>query len=191
MLRYLWLILIIFCFTLPSISEAQYLTSVPEYNSVKQDSINPGDTIIQKKKSSKPFKMKKSPALAVVLSAVIPGAGQFYNESYWKIPIVLGVGGYLGYEIFRNNNRYNDYIDLYEQSQTPENPSGNLVFKQTRDNFRDKRDEFIIYFAIFYLINMVDAYVDAQLYDFDVSENVNMNMQVLRGTDLVRFNLNF
>ncbi len=170
---------------------AQYFNSQPEYNYVKPDTTGPGDTVIQKKKTSKPFKMKKSPTLAVVLSAVVPGAGQFYNESYWKIPIVLGIGGYLGYEIYRNNDRYNDYIDLYEQSQTPENPNGNLVFKETRDNFRDKRDEFIIYFAIFYLMNMIDAYVDAQLYDFDVSESVNMNMRVLQGKDLMRFNINF
>lgn len=146
------------------------------------------DTTTPKKKEPRPFRMKKSPWLAVGLSAVVPGAGQFYNGSYWKIPIILLAGGYLGYEVIRNNNKYNEYQELFEQSQVG-NPNGNPVIKEQRDDFRDKRDEFIIYFALFYVINLVDAYVDAHLYDFDVSED--LNVEILKGSKLLEMNFNF
>lgn len=132
--------------------------------------------------------MKKNPWVAVGLSALVPGAGQLYNASYWKIPVILGVGGYLGYEIYRYNDKYNQYEDLYVQSQATD-PAGNQVYKQQRDNFKDQRDEFIIYFALFYVINMVDAYVDAHLYDFDVSEDIKV--QMLKGGKLLNVNFNF
>ena len=68
-------------------------------DSIKVDS---NMTVVkQKDPTIKKFKMKKSPTTAVLLSAVLPGAGQFYNESYWKIPIIGGLVGYFGYEYFQ------------------------------------------------------------------------------------------
>ncbi|MCB0724727.1 MAG: hypothetical protein KDC73_08465 [Ignavibacteriae bacterium] len=154
-----------------------------QYDSLKSDTVSP-----PKKKQPKSFKMKKNPWVAVGLSALVPGAGQLYNTSYWKIPIILGVGGYLGYEIYRYNDKYNQYEDLYVQSQASD-PNGNSTYKEQRDDFKDKRDEFIIYFALFYVINMVDAYVDAHLYDFDVSEDIKV--QMLKGSKLLNVNFNF
>lgn len=126
------------------------------------------DTV--KPKTVKKFRMKKSPTKAVLFSAVIPGAGQFYNESYWKIPVIAGLVGYFGYEYFRNNNLYKDNRDLYFNSQTPENPDGDQNLKTLREFYRDQRDDFVWYFLIVYVVNMLDAYVDAHLFDFDVSE---------------------
>jgi len=117
------------------------------------------------------FTMRKNPWKAVALSAIIPGLGQFYNQSYWKIPIIAGLGGYFGYEIISNNNKFNDYKDRYADSQTTTNPDGDPVLRNYREFYRDQRDQFILYFIFLYVINIVDAYVDAHLFDFSVSDS--------------------
>lgn len=119
------------------------------------------------------FRMKKSPWKAVAYSGLLPGAGQFYNESYWKIPVIAGLGGYFVYELIKNNNSYLDYKQQYINSQTPQNPSGNLQLQSLREFYRDQRDNFIIYSIILYVVNLIDAYVDAQLFDFNVSDKIN------------------
>lgn len=135
----------------------------------------------QRKLSSNPtgiskFRMKKDPWKAVAFSAIIPGSGQLYNESYWKVPIVWGLGAYFGYELIQNNNKYADYKEQYENSQTPENPQGDPNLQALRELYRDRRDNFIIYSAILYVVNLVDAYVDAQLYDFNVSDKIKVGL---------------
>lgn len=190
-MKILKIILVVFTLGISGIGFTQ--SSMNKFSSLDlrqtlYDTLKTDTTSTTKKKEPRPFKMKKNPWVAVGLSAVVPGAGQFYNGSYWKIPIILVAGGYLGYEAIRNNNRYNEYRDLFEQSQVG-NPNGNPIIKEQRDEFRDKRDEFIIYFALFYVINLVDAYVDAHLYDFDVSED--LKVQMLKGSKLIEINFNF
>ena len=127
------------------------------------------DSSVRKKPAE--FKMKKDPWKAVLYSALLPGAGQYYNKSYWKVPVVLGLGGYFGYGIINNNNKYNDYKDQYSQSQTEANPAGDQQLKTFRDFYKDQRDDFAVYALILYVVNLIDAYVDAQLFDFDVSDS--------------------
>jgi hypothetical protein len=122
------------------------------------------------KPSFKKFRMKKSPWLAVGLSALLPGAGQFYNQSYWKVPILLGLVGYFGYEFYNNDKKYRDYRDQYAATQTPEDPIGNENLKVLREFYFNQRNDFVWYFTIVYVINLIDAYVDAHLFDFDVKE---------------------
>lgn len=117
------------------------------------------------------FVMKKSPWGAVLRSAVIPGFGQFYNESYWKIPVVWGVVGYFFYQWNNTNNSYVQYRELYSQSITKDNPSGNFSYMSIREFYKDQRDLFAIFLGLTYFLNLVDAYVDAQLFDFNVNEN--------------------
>jgi hypothetical protein len=156
------------------------------------DSLNPDSsitTVKPKQQVTKKFQMKKSPTKAVIFSAILPGAGQFYNESYWKIPIVGGLVGYFGYEYFRQNNLYKDYRDLYSATQTPENPSGDLNLKALREFYRDQRDDFVWYFMIVYVVNLVDAYIDAHLFDFDVSEEKQTRFGKVDRTYRLNFNL--
>lgn len=108
--------------------------------------------------------MQKSPWGAVIRSAIIPGLGQFYNESYWKIPVIWGVGALFISGWVYNNNLYNDYKDLFIET-------GNINYRSYRDFYRDQRDNFTIYLVLLYLLNLVDAYVDAHLYDFTVEED--------------------
>ncbi len=122
-------------------------------------------------KDSSTFEMTKSPWGAVGRSALIPGWGQCYNESYWKIPIVWGLMGWFTYLYIENNKLYNKYGDLYKESLTEYPPNGDLRYKQARDNYRNDRDQWALILGLTYLLNLVDAYVDAQLFDFSVSEN--------------------
>lgn len=120
-----------------------------------------GDTVITYDTS---FVMTKSPWGAIARSAVIPGWGQLYNQSYWKIPIVWGVIGWFTYNWIQNNNDYKNYRDLYLADPTISN-------KRLREFYRDNRDLFAIYLGLTYVANLIDAYVDAHLFDFDVSED--------------------
>lgn len=147
--------------------------------------------IAPKKETAKTFRMKKSSLTAVLLSAVVPGAGQFYNESYWKIPIIAGLVGYFGYEYFRQNNLYKDYRDSYAASQSPENPSGNLSLKTLREFYRNQRDDFVWYFLIVYTVNLIDAYVGAHLFDFDVREEKFTKHGTRDKEYRLKFNLKF
>jgi len=116
---------------------------------------SPSDTV---------FVMQKSPWGAVARSAIIPGLGQFYNESYWKIPVIWGVGALFISGWVYNNNLYKDYKDLFIET-------GNNTYLNYRDIYRDQRDNFTIYLVLLYVLNLVDAYVDAHLYDFTVEED--------------------
>ena len=143
---------------------------------LKQEFLLSGNHVtdsLKKKTPQKPaFRMKKDPWKAVLYSSLLPGAGQVYNKSYWKVPVIAGLGGYFIYGIVSNNNKYLDYKSEYQNSQTEQNPAGNPQLQYLREFYRDERDNFIVYSLILYLINIIDAYVDAQLYDFDVSDKV-------------------
>ena len=132
------------------------------------------DSTIKKDTGTYIFKLTRQPMRAVLYSAILPGLGQFYNKSYWKIPIIGLVGGYFVYEIIKNNNSYIDYSDAYTNSQTPGNPNGDQRLKLLREFYRDQRDQFYLYAGLTYLINIFDAYVDAHLFDFDVSDRIQI-----------------
>ncbi len=115
----------------------------------------------------------KSPGLAVILSAVLPGAGQIYNESYWKPPIIWGLGGYWVYEWLTLNEKYQDF-----RTQFSQNP-GNAQLKRIRDFYRDERDKFAWYLGALYFANLLDAYVGASLYDFNVTPDLGADGTVV------------
>ena len=114
------------------------------------------------------FVMQKSPWGAVARSAIIPGWGQFYNEEYLHIPVIWGFLGWFAYNWVQNNNEYKRYSDLYINTEI----NG---YKDYRDFYRDQRDRFTIYFTIVYFLNLVDAFVGANLFDFSVEEDYRIN----------------
>jgi hypothetical protein len=130
-----------------------------------------------------PIPPRKSPTTAVLLSAALPGAGQFYNESYWKVPIVVGLGGYFVVEFLHNNTLYKQYRDEYEASiGLLPGSSGDETALRFREFYKDQRNEFAFYFLILYFVNLVDAYVDAVLFDFDMSDD--LSLRTLPGSSL-------
>jgi len=124
------------------------------------------------------FVMTKSSWGAVLRSAVIPGWGQIYNESYWKTPIIIGLTAYFVYGWIDNNKLYNENKDLYNAALI-NNSSLIYGYKKRRDFYRDQRDMFLFYIGLTYFLNMVDAYVDAQMFDFTVSEDAMLNYKML------------
>lgn len=146
--------------------------SVPLY--AQQETGNDTSTV----SAEIPFQMAKSPWGAVARSAIIPGWGQFYNEDYLHIPVIWGLLGWFGYQWVVNNNDYKDNSDLYKTT-------GISIYKLKRDFYRDQRDEFTIYMILTYLMNLVDAFVGAHLFDFSVEEDYFI--QTIRLKVLYRF----
>ena len=128
------------------------------------------------------FVMQKSAWGAVLRSAVVPGLGQIYNGSYWKAPIIWGIGAWLIYNWIQNNNYYITYKNLFLKYPNSSTLDPNY---RLRNFYRDQRDLFTIYMGITYLLQLVDAYVDAHLFDFTVQDNYQL------GLPLIRFHLRF
>src|SRR5437899_3312003 len=141
------------------------------------------DTLRQAKlaPTGKPFRSTKSAWLAVGLSAVLPGAGQLYNENYWKVPVIWGLTGYWIYEWVKLNNQYKDFGDQYDVSISTLSPGGNAHLRGVRDFYRDERDKFAWYLGGLYFLNLVDAYVGAHLYDFDISPDLGAGGRLVPG----------
>ncbi len=125
------------------------------------------------------YKPAKSPMLALGLSAALPGAGQIYTENYWKVPIIWGVSGYWIYEWIQMNSEYRNFRDLHIKE-----PAGQYL--RLRDFYRDERDKFAWFLAGLYILNLIDAYAGAHLYDFDISPDVTLN-----GTTIARISVSF
>ncbi|MDQ7816096.1 MAG: DUF5683 domain-containing protein [Melioribacteraceae bacterium] len=119
------------------------------------------------------FEMEKSAWGAVLRSAIIPGFGQFYNESYWKIPVVWGALGYLSYLWIDSNKNYKIYRDLFAANQS------NSSYLSLREFYKDQRDLNAVFIGLAYFLNLVDAYVDAHLFDFNVSEEMQVSTYYL------------
>ena len=130
-----------------------------------------------------------SPRLAALYSAIVPGLGQFYNEKYWKIPLVYALGAFTAYQIKTNHQRYmtfrnvlfnirdgnpnnNDDFDIYTQRGFTEDAVNRRV-----DAYKRDRDYWIILAGVFYVLNIVDATVDAHLREFNINENLSMRVE--------------
>lgn len=141
---------------------------------------------------------KPNSTKAVIYSAIFPGLGQFYNRKYWKLPIIYGGALGLVYAITWNGRVYNDYNQAFKDlvlnvpdgkyndflsgsNTVDDNPWGGRegfqdALKRKKDFFRRNRDLAIIASVAVYALCMIDAYVDAQLYDFDVSPDLTMRI---------------
>ena len=129
--------------------------------------------------SDSTYVIHKSPWGAVLRSAVIPGWGQIYNHSYIKAPIIWGLGAWLTYLWFWNNKNYKDALKNYgfynRKYQASGSSNDNYLmtgYLSQKNFFQDQRDLVAIYIGLTYILNMVDAYVDAELYDFSFKENL-------------------
>lgn len=123
------------------------------------------------------------PTRAALLSAAIPGLGQAYNKKYWKIPLVwIGLGAF-GYFIKWNDTQYQYFRRnlIYEVNQDPEYPNetgyDEATLKSLRDRFRRSRDQLAIYGILFYVVQIVDAHVDAHLIEFDVNQDLSVRLE--------------
>ncbi len=138
-----------------------------------------------------------SPKKATLYSAILPGLGQAYNRKYWKIPFIYIGFGVIGYYISWNNDNYQFNKTAYKHlvDQDPDtkvyekieafiyydlnNPTHFENFKdglmKRQDYYRRNRDLLFISMIGFYGLNIIDASVDAHLFDFDISEDLTLN----------------
>lgn len=127
-----------------------------------------------------------SPHLASVLSAVLPGAGQIYNKKYWKVPIIYAGLGALSYSIIKNQQSFRAYQNELIARSNKDTAAMNMNYavypdeylRSNRDYFRNNRDLSIIGVALIYTLNIVDAAVDAHLYNFDVNKSLSIKPKI-------------
>ena len=116
---------------------------------------------------------------ATTLAMMFPGAGQIYNKSYWKVPIVIGLFATMGYLIEWNQRSYVRYRDAF--NAFPNDEFGGRIAKSNLSNWRDSRrrdrDLCIILTGAAYALSVIEAHVDAHLKDFDVSDDLSMRVE--------------
>lgn len=119
---------------------------------------------------------RKSPFGAVARSFILPGWGQIYVHQYWKAPLFFAGAVTMYYYSFKHNSNYLNYSRQYDDlfKLNPNDPSLNIL-KLKRENARDNRDISIFFLCGVYALSMLDAYVDAHLYNFNVSETFSLN----------------
>lgn len=122
----------------------------------------------------------RSPALATVLSAIAPGAGQIYAERYWTIPLIWGFGYWFVRNYIQLDRKYDEWSSAYTLTiqQGIYAGTGDPYVKGLRDFYHNERDRFAFYLALTYVLNIVDAYVGASLYAFDVGEDLGGGQNV-------------
>ena len=156
---------------------------------IKTDSIQKG--IPQPKKRVIPDSNR-----SVWLALVFPGGGQIYNRKYWKLPIVYG--GFVGctYALSWNNKMYKDYsqayLDIMDDDPNTKSYEDFLpmnssiagqeerfkeIFRKRKDAYRRQRDLSIFSFIGVYLLSVIDAYVDAELSDFDITKDIGLRVE--------------
>ncbi len=151
------------------------------------------------------LKFKPDPTKALIYSAVCPGLGQIYNRKYWKLPIVYGAFLGCAYAISWNGTQYSGYKNAYsdwiaytkgedsnnswisylkywpDKNYTTWSSSEKASFenrlKNGKDYYRRYRDLSYIITAGVYVLTMLDAYVDAELFDFDISQDLSMRVE--------------
>ncbi len=137
----------------------------------------PIGSLMESSDPSPGYTMTKSPWEAMWRSMVVPGFGQYYNEDYWKVPLFVGATGYLVYSIIDNQNKFSDKRNAVEAAASAGTPTATL--KVQREFYRDRRDEAVFYLVGVYIIGIVDAYVGAHLYDFDVGDDLSGEVLLL------------
>ena len=133
------------------------------------------------------------PKSVMYKSMMVPGWGQIVNKQAWKVPIVYGLLGGLGYYSVYLTKKYHDYRAAY-YNLNPDTPSDDQRFGSTpsyispnanlqelrniRNTFRNRRDLVYVGIVLAYGLNVVDAYVFAHMRSFDVSEDLSMNARI-------------
>jgi hypothetical protein len=161
------------------------------------DSVALGKILAQKVKPKKDWnKWRPNPKRAMWLAIVLPGAGQIYNRKYWKLPIVYG--GFIGclYAATWNNQMYHDYsqayIDISDNDPNTKSYSQFLhlgkviddsnkdyyqdLFRKRKDRYRRYRDLSIFALIGIYALSVIDAYVDASLSEFDITDDLSLRV---------------
>ncbi len=173
--------------TLLSLFFLVYLTSYSQENELRFDELDP-----------------TAPSKAAFYSAVIPGLGQGFNKKYWKIPIVYAAIGSSAYLYDFNNKKYWDYRNAYKSRKAgyKNDPYQNLILDDDRlldgaDFHKKNRDLSMVFIVGFYILNILDANIDAHLKQYNVNESltikpyINNDIEFYEQSIGISLNLNF
>ncbi len=124
-----------------------------------------------------------TPAKAAFYSAILPGLGQAYNKKYWKIPLVYGAIGTSMYFYIDNNRKYKDYRNAYKRRLEGYNDDKYQFLDESRlvagqKFYQRNRDLSALFIVGFYVLNIIDANVDAALIQFNVNERLSMKPEI-------------
>lgn len=168
--------------TVPDMSEpslySRKKSTVLSIDTLVQETVNVADSVTPKKKRL------HSPKIASCLS-IIPGGGQIYNRKWWKLPIVYGTMGVATYFVCDYGKKYvvmkKEYFNRVNGNTElllPEyaRESDDLI-KGIRDEYRSRMEISIAALSILYMLNIIDACVDAHLFYFDVSDDLSLQWQ--------------
>ncbi len=146
-----------------------------------------GDTVVITSEKRE----RKIPRKAALYAAALPGLGQAYNGSYWKIPIVYGAFISLGWVATFNNDRYQVFRranialnnQLPEQNPLRDAPNGNnaRIISQTVESARRDRDFIYILIAGAYALQIMEAITDSHLIEFDVNDELSLELRPSAG----------
>ena len=137
-----------------------------------------------------------NPVKATWLALIIPGGGQIYNRKYWKLPIFYGGFAGCAYALTWNGKMYRDYFNAYRDAANGNWNSTNItelippsymeqvsqsqlidLLRRRKDTFRRYRDLSIFAFIGVYLLSVIDAYVDSELSNFDITPDLSMKVE--------------
>lgn len=188
------------------VDDSEWMTSeeLKQQSTADTSSVSLIDSVPLTQKEMDRLFWKPNPGRAVWLGAVVPGLGQIYNRSYWKLPIVYG--GFMGciYAITWTSNQYDSYKtayrDIYYDMQngtltdepiksynailpegyTISSMGGAQTYQNRLKTWQNaalrQRDLSILVTVLVYALSLVDAYVDAQLFDFDISNDLSLDI---------------
>lgn len=134
------------------------------------------------------------PKKAMWYSLLLPGMGQVYNRSYWKVPLIYGLGvgsfyvvSFQGrmyreysaayYSLIDNDPMTNDHVPIFDGLGNVENSWKKTILERKMNTYRRYRDLCIFASVLLYVGNALDAFVDAHLYDFSISEDLSLNIR--------------
>ena len=173
--------------TLLSLFFLVYLTSYSQENELRFDELDP-----------------TAPSKAAFYSAVIPGLCQGFNKKYWKIPIVYAAIGSSAYLYDFNTTKYWDYRTAYKSRKAgyKNDPYQNLILDDDRlldgaDFHKKNRDLSMVFIVGFYILNILDANIDAHLKQYNVNESltikpyINNDIEFYEQSIGISLNLNF
>ena len=135
-----------------------------------------------------------NPTKATWLALVIPGGGQIYNRKYWKLPIFYGGFAGCAYALTWNSKMYKDYSTAYKDAMNGNMQSSSItdllppgykisetqlkeLLRKRKDTYRRYRDLSIFAFIGVYRLSVIDAYVDAELSNFDITPDLSMKVE--------------
>ncbi|WP_343695478.1 DUF5683 domain-containing protein [Flavobacterium sp.] len=123
------------------------------------------------------------PAKAAFYSAILPGLGQAYNKRYWKIPLVYGAIGTSLYFYIDNSKKYHEYRDAYKRRLEGYNDDKFNYLDESRliagqKFYQRNRDLSALFVVGFYVLNIIDANVDAALLQFNVNERLSLRPEI-------------